>query len=179
MEWLNVKPEKKDDMIQEDGKVFFTQEDKENTSIKIYTDEELAAQLNQYAKKTRPRRIAFLAALIVCLLLAMICDSEPLHLASCIAAVLFAACCVFSELLYRLNKKPAALKTYVEIRVDKINDVETHYSTSATTGPESIQFYPVERQDTTTNYQSTWYLDKDTYKKVKVGDIVKVKIADA
>ena len=118
MPGVSCKPEKDDDMIQEDGKVFFTQEDKENTSIKTYTDEESAAQLNQYTKKARPRRIAFLAALIVCLLLAMICDFEPLHFVSCIAAVLFAAYCVFSELLYRLNKKPAALKTYVEIRVN-------------------------------------------------------------
>ena len=176
MEWLNAKPEKDDDMIQEGNRIIFTQTDKENTSIKTYTDEELATQLDKYEKKARPRRIAFLIAFAGCLIAAAACDFEPYHFISCIASVFFAACCMISELLYRLNRKPAALKTYVEIRVDKINDVETHYSTSATTGPESIQFYPIEGQDTTTNYQSTWYLDKETYRNTNVGDIVQIKV---
>lgn len=166
-------------MIQEGGKVLFTQADKENTSIKTYTDEESAAQLDQYVKKARPRRIAFLIAFAGCLIVAVAYDSEPYHFVSRIASVFFAACCVISELLYRLNRKPAALKTYVEIRVDQINDVETYYSTSATTGPESIQFYPVEGRDTTTNYQSTWYLDKETYRNANVGDIVQIKVPNA
>ena len=166
-------------MIQEGGKVLFTQADKEHTSIKTYTDKESAAQLDQYVKKARPQRIAFLIAFAGCLIVAAACDSEPYHYISRIGAVFFAACCVVSELLYQLNRKPTALKTYVEIRVDQINEIETYYSTSATTGPESIQFYPIEGRDTTTNYQSTWYLDKETYRIANVGGIVQIKIADA
>ena len=48
----------------------------------------------------------------------------------------------------------------------------------ATTGLDAIYYYPVIGRDTTTIYESVWYLDKEEYCNIKVGDIVRKNIRD-
>lgn len=160
-------------MERKNERVFYTLEDKTNTEIHSYSDAEIQQNLKKYEKKSRPRRSLMLAGFVVSMIVAVNCNTDPYSFFSYIAVILFAAGELLSETLYWLNRKSAAGRWYVEIVVDRKKEIETYYQNSATTGPDSIHYYPVIGRDTTTGYSSVWYLDKDTYQNVKAGDIIK------
>lgn len=166
-------------MTLKNGKAFFTAEDIQNMTVRNYTAEESKQNLRMYARKSCARRVILLAALLVTLFLAIYFNTTLYSFFFCIAVILLAAGFLLSEFIYRLNRKYATDSPYIEIVVEQKKEVETQYQNSVTTGPDSIHFYPVLGRDTTTNYESIWYLDKDAYRNVNAGDIVRKSIGDA
>ena len=175
---LFLKDRKRNTMILEKGKAIFTTEDNQNMTVKKYTDIEIKNNIKNYTQKSFPRRILLLTGLVISLIFALNCDTNPFSFFSNIIVILFAAGCLLSEIVYHLNRKIAASDSYIEILVEQKKETDNSYQNSATTGPEVFHFYPVIGKDTTTNYKSTWYIDKDVYQNVKTGDIVKIGIGN-
>lgn len=165
-------------MIIRNGKELFTEEDRQNMTIRNYTDAEIRNNLKKYAKQSRLRRGVLLAAFLISLIFAVNCSTDPYSFFSRIVVVLFAAGCLLSESLYWLNRKAAASSAYIEFIVEQKKETETDFQNSVMTGPESICHYPVFGRDTATNYGSIWYLDKEEYKNVKAGEMIRKNVAN-
>ena len=163
-------------MERKNERVFYTLEDKTNTEIHSYSDAEIQQNLKKYAKKSRPRRSLLLAGFVISLIVAVNCNTDPYSFFSYIFVILFATGELLSETMYWLNRKNAASCYYVEIIVDRKEKVETYICHDAVYGSDFFQYYPVSGRDTMTGYSSIWYLDKDMYRNIKVGDIVRKNI---
>lgn len=163
-------------MERKNERVFYTREDKQHMTLKNYTAEEIKQNLKRYARKSRPRRSLLLAAFVISLIVAVNCNTDPYSFFSYIFVILFATGELLSETMYWLNRKNAASCYYVEIIVDRKEKVETYICHDAVYGSDFFQYYPVSGKDTTTGYSSIWYLDKNMYRNIKVGDIVRKNI---
>lgn len=163
-------------MILKDGKAIFTAMDSQNMTIKNYTDKEIKNNLKKYAGKAWNRRILLMIAFLVSMIFAVKYNTDPYSFFCYIVVILLAAGCLLSEIMYWLNRKNVTSRFYIEIVVDQKKTIETDYQNSVATGPETIHYYPIVGRDTTTNYGSVWYLDKEEYQKVKAGDLVRKNI---
>lgn len=163
-------------MIVKNGQALFTTEDQQNMTVKNYTEQEVKKNLKKYARQVRLRRCGLLIAFFASLIFAVKCNITSYSLFAYIVAILFAAGCLLSETLYWLNRKNTASNAYIEIVVEQKKEVETNFHNSVTTGPESICYYPVLGRDSTTSYESIWYLDKEEYKRAKPGDVVQKNV---
>ena len=162
-------------MILEKRTAIFTTEDKQNITIKNYTDKEVEDNLKKYVKKSLFRRLILIIGLIISFIFSINYDNQYSFFSNIVCILLFAGC-ILSEILYPLNRKNAVSHSYIEIVVEQKKDIETYFQNFITTGPDSIHFYPILGKDTTTNYESIWYLNKDEYENTNVGDIVRKNI---
>ena len=158
-----------------EGKVYFTQNDKENLCIREYSDKECLDRIKQYTKNNNMRRLLLFATFLFFLVLA--CSKiDPLSYIADIGILLVLAGVLLSESLHWLNGKRERSKFFVEARIIKKREVEIYYETSPTTGPESRKFYPIEGEDTSTGYKCLLYIDKGTYGQVQPGQCIKISV---
>ena len=163
-------------MIREGKKAVFTDKDRENLSVRKYTDEEVKNNLKEFNRDHNKRRIPLLIVLRIMLLIAIFMKS--IAFAADIGIVLVCGAIILSEILHRLNRKRIKSRYYIEIIVERKREVETFYETSATTGPESFKYYPVEGRDSMTNYRCICYISKEQYENAVAGQRIRINVGE-
>ena len=88
-------------------------------TVKKYTDIEIKNNIKNYTQKSFSRRILLLTGLVISLIFALNCDTNPFSFFSIIIVILFVAGYLLSEIVYHLNRKIAASNSYIEILVEQ------------------------------------------------------------
>lgn len=161
-------------MIREGKTVVFTEQDRQNLSVRKYTNEEIRDNLKEFNRKNNRIRVPLLLVLVVLLLAAIF--AEPIAFAADIGIVLVCAAILILEMIHRLNKKTVKSRYYIEIIVDEKKEIEEYYETSVTTGPQSFKYYPVAGRDSVTNYRCICYISKEEYENIIYGQKIRINV---
>ena len=159
-------------MLNQDGTIVFTEEDKSNLVIRKYTDEELEEKRELFKVKRNRRRLVMVLIILALIVLprAFVGIQYGCSIALAFMIFLFLVC----ELWDRTDIKAELRPYYFEIQVDKALPSETHADGDLTSGVSS--FFPVEGRDTTSGYKSIFYIDYKQYMGAQAGEIFRISV---
>ena len=134
-------------MVINGGAIQFTDSDRENFTVKKYTDEEIKCNSEQFLKKRKKRRCVFLIILMVLVLIR--CLAWKIRCVIDIALLFYFFVTIICESGDKTNIKAARRAYYIEAEVVKILPEERHMDGTLTSGSDLSIFYPIVGRDTT------------------------------
>ena len=161
-------------MTREGGKLFFTDEEKEKLVVKKYSESELRDKEKAFRGKRKKRRILFLIILSVFIVLSLALESIKYLFYICIGFMCFLI--VLYEYVDRINIKASMRKYYIEILAKEKLNVETYIEQTLTPGSDLLSFYPIVGMESTTGYVGKFYIDREQYETLAIGDNVKISV---
>ncbi len=161
-------------MNRAENKVYFSEEDRDNLVVHRYSDQEFKDLESGYRRKRNKRRWVFLVILAILLILFTVFTVLKYLFYLAIAFMVFLI--ILYEYIDRVNMKAYCGKYYVEIIVDEILSSDTHIEQTLTPGSDVMMFYPILGRDSSTNYRSKFYIDKEQYDTTGVGKKIRISV---
>jgi len=156
--------------------VSYTEDDLKGCLLKKRTEEEIAKDKKAWEKKLLAPRI-FTAVMVIGIIALAIFAREVFvkHISSLVAFIL-SFCYVLQEYTRKKNVSLLTTEYYIEVVVLDFLEIETWYYPGIENN--SISFYPIIGEDTTTGYESKFYLDRDEYYLAKENETIKLSVPD-
>ena len=160
-------------MFRKDDRIFFSEEDKKNVSVKKYTTKELNNNEKQFRKKRNCRRYSFLIIIFADIVLSYLIEKLEYPLYIILAFMIFIS--ILCEYIDRYNLKAIQRKYYIEIEVLEKMEPEVIMEQTLSPGSKATRFFPVKGMDTGTKYESVFYVEQNQYG-ANIGDKIRISI---
>lgn len=155
-------------MYIQNGEILWTDDDKNNLSIKKYSDEEVKKIISIHKKQRVKMR------LFMFILLAASIINGNIFSIFYIATIFIIIFWLAFEQIWRNENSYIKSKYYIKFEIKEKLELEKTYDISH--DDENIStYYPIIAIDTTTYYETKIYVDEDIYNK-NIGEIVAIKV---
>ncbi len=162
-------------MIRDGEYTKYTDEDRENLTIRIHTPTEIGDNKRNYARKQWKRRLIITIIFLFFVLLTGYVGSGKPGIILAMFTMLIGIFMLWAEFAAIYRARKAWSRYYVELRItEKLNEETYCDSRSETGGFES--FYPVMAVDTTSGYECRYYLSRDEYEIAEPGRVLKTNV---
>lgn len=161
-------------MIRDTDSIYFTDTDKENIVYRKYSNVEIEDRRKQIKKERSRRKVIHIVILAFFVIMSRF---EKLQYAAGVAICFMIFLIIVGEIMDRLNRKLDSCPYYIEIQIDKKLPCEYYYDFAVSDGGVRREFFPIEGHDTTSGYQSVFYIDSEDYLNGDVGSKIKISFA--
>ena len=151
-------------MYIQNGKILWTDDDKNNLLIREFTDEEIKKGILIHKKQRMKIRL-----FLFILLIASIINGNIFSIFY-IATTFIIIFWITFEQIWRNENEHIKSKYYIEFKIEEKLEMEKAYNISYDDN-NTLTYYPLIAIDTTTSYKTKIYVDEDIYNK-NIGDVV-------
>lgn len=160
-------------MIRNNDAIFFTEQDKNNLSVKEYTTEELIENEKSFKNKRNRRRYIFLIFLLMNIIFLALFKQTAFYLYITLVFLIFVI--ILCEYIDKINLEAIRRKFYIEIIINEKLKPETILEQTLSPGSKATKFFPIRGSDTETGYESVFYVEQDQYN-AEIGDKIRISI---